>query len=83
MWLEDALQVLVPAKLHQGPRVASLSPVILVTSGNKEAVVGGFMGIVCWNVALPAYSHWCLGMTHEGSRDPPACAPICSDNKIK
>jgi hypothetical protein len=46
VWLEDALQVLVSAKLRQGPRVASLSPVILVTSGNKEAVVGGFMGIV-------------------------------------
>ena len=42
-WLEDALQVLVSAKLRQGPPV---SPVILVTSGNKEAVVGEFMGIV-------------------------------------
>ena len=34
------------------PPLAFLSPVILVTSGNKEAVVGGFMGIVIvslWN----------------------------------
>ena len=28
------------------PPVAFLSSVILVISGNKEAVVGGFMGIV-------------------------------------
>ena len=35
------------ARVYQAsPRapVASLSPAILVTSGNKEAVVGGFMG---------------------------------------
>ena len=44
-WLEDALQVLVSAKLRLGPP-GGFPFVILVISGTKKAVVGGFMGIV-------------------------------------
>src|SRR5947199_10589556 len=42
------------------PEEASLSPVILVTSGNKEAVVGGFISIVIVPLWVVPVQDWSL-----------------------